>query len=122
MHSVLERSPVPHSWNPENVHQNEIDVIVVPFQFEWVNIPQPESERNEALVEDIWVLEINSHMLEWVARVEENLTFSVEFYSICWLVDSGGLLNYGKVGKFFDLMLQFFIEHILDVVNSTSSN
>jgi len=63
------------------------------------------SRWHKAFVQDVRILEIDSHMLERVARVNKDLTDSVEFEGVRRLIYTSSLFNNGQIGKFFGLIL-----------------
>ena len=50
-------------------------------------------ERHQTVIHAVWVLEVNSKVLNIVTRVEQQLTLSVEFNRLRRFVDAIGTLK-----------------------------
>jgi len=101
----LEALEVPESRDPEDVEENQIKIIILPSELKRVHKEHEKSHGHKAFVQDVRVLEIDGHMLEGVARVNKDLTDSVEFESVRRLIYTSSLFNNGQIGKNFGFIL-----------------
>ena len=61
-------------------------------------------------------------MLEGIARVEQDLTDSVELDSVGWFIYTSGLFDDGKLGELLGLVLELFIEHVFNMVDASTNS
>lgn len=67
---VMKGSPIPHTGNPEGVHEEDESVIPVPFNLKWVVDPHPEGSGNHSFIEDVGVFKVDCSMLKRVTAVQ----------------------------------------------------
>ena len=80
--------PVEHMGNPADTVSNvEETKSELPRPVEWIDEKDVPTERHSSVQENIWVLEVDSGVLDIVAAVEEHFTLSIEFTGVGWLVD-----------------------------------
>ena len=91
---LVEALPVEDVGHPgERVGQVEERQCDLPRPEEGVHEEDVPAEGHEAVVHDVGILEVHRRMLDVVARVEKQLTFTVEFNGLAWLVDAIGALE-----------------------------
>ena len=91
---LVEALPVEDVGHPgERVGQVEEWQRDLPRPEEGVHEEDVPAEGHEAVVHDVGVLEIDGRMLDVVARVEKQLTLTVEFNGLAGLVDAIGALE-----------------------------
>jgi len=103
--SSLKALEVPESRDPEDVEEEQINIIILPSKLKRVHEEHEKSHGHKGFVQDVRILEIDGHMLERVARVNKDLTDSVEFEGVRRLIYTSSLFNDGQIGKFFGLIL-----------------
>lgn len=94
MDLLLEVLPVEYVWQPaETARKIEDDLGELPRPGEGIDEEDIEGEGDEGIVHHIRILEVNSTILNVIAREQEELTITVELESLRWLINLIGSLQ-----------------------------
>mmetsp|Transcript_16368 Transcript_16368/g.18475 ORF Transcript_16368/g.18475 Transcript_16368/m.18475 type:complete len:283 (+) Transcript_16368:348-1196(+) len=114
---------IPSTGPPHGGSGQEEPVLVLPGERQGIDIVHPNTEGDQTLIENIRVFQIDVHMLEGIARIEQAFSNSVEFNGMRRLVDFLSLSNNWvilmSVVNFFSM--DFFVQ-VSEVEESSEGN